>query len=958
MKKFKSILLSLIMVFTAVFGFFPQALNYVTSADALSYPVQAVNFSAFTTDRNLNLSGTALDAKKASGSVTENWSINYISEGVYNICSMSDGQYLTAGQNGLTVSPEDSVSARWNITGTDKDFEGYYLYYKITNISTGKAITYYQNSNAVSLADYTGDGAQKWKLNCYGLNGFAANCMVNEGEKACAIGGLLGKTVYVGNAEDLKNAMDSAEPLTIVVNGNIDCSSMGYLRVRDNKTVVGSYQANRIQDCMIRTNNEYGNEGDEPSDNIIFRNIDFEAWKNEDKILIQIWSSRNIWIDHCTFNSTLPKNRDEVGKFIWINTPYESYMDAKDRLRSPDYITLSYNTFTNRYWTVAYGTQNTETGRCRTSVMYNVWDSCIRRCPQVGNGSLHTYNNFHVRNTTSEENDGNCQIICGEGSTVYSESNRFEKMQKESSGYWDQEVSIDSNASFADSGSFTDKTENGGGTPYELTISGDYKKTAWRPSSNYGYTLLSAYNKSGENDVKDFCMNYAGTAASLTELKYISDEEFSSLIIKTIESPFLKESFDSEYATEEYTPAVLSEGAVYMIKNINSGLYMEVDGGKTENGANVQQWGADSAASHNTWRVLSAGEGYYYLYSQIGDKITYLLDVTNGSADNGTNIQIYSDTKADAQQFKFIRNNDGSYCILTKASNDKSCIAVSSASESSGASIVQWSVKNSDASQKWELIQVEDTGCKMDTSKLYMFKNSNSGLYMEVQNGAAEDGANVQQWGADSPLSHNSWTLKEFGGGYYYIISQLADGRTYYLNIAGGSGENGTNAEILTNNKTSSHLFKFVKNPDGTYYILTRASKDAAAIETANADKSSGANISQWTVNGNSCQKWLAEEHVIATVTTTSVPVTTTSTVTTTTSVPATSGEESDGHIKGDINFDEKISVADLVLINNYLTGKEQFTYDQYSVSDLNNDGFINIFDVISLRRIILGTTD
>ena len=114
-------------------------------------------------------------------------------------------------------------------------------------------------------------------------------------------------------------------------------------------------------------------------------------------------------------------------------------------------------------------------------------------------------------------------------------------MQKESSGYWDQEVSIDSNASFADSGSFTDKTENGDGTPYELTISGDYKKTAWRPSSNYGYTLLSAYNQSGENDVKDFCMNYAGTAASLAELKYISDEEFSSIIIKTIESPFLKE---------------------------------------------------------------------------------------------------------------------------------------------------------------------------------------------------------------------------------------------------------------------------------------------------------------------------------------------------------------------------------------------------------------------------------
>ena len=59
---------------------------------------------------------------------------------------------------------------------------------------------------------------------------------------------------------------------------------------------------------------------------------------------------------------------------------------------------------------------------------------------------------------------------------------------------------------------------------------------------------------------------------------------------------------------------------------------MEVEGGKSENAANVQQWGADDPVSHNTWRVLSAGEGYYYIYSQVGDKITYLLDVANGSA--------------------------------------------------------------------------------------------------------------------------------------------------------------------------------------------------------------------------------------------------------------------------------------------------------------------------------------
>ena len=141
----------------------------------------------------------------------------------------------------------------------------------------------------------------------------------------------------------------------------------------------------------------------------------------------------------------------------------------------------------------------------------------------------------------------------------------------------------------------------------------------------------------------------------------------------------------------------------------------------------------------------------------------------------------------------------------------------------------------------------------------------------------------MQQWGADQPAAHNSWTLKEFGGGYYYILSALADGKTYYLNSVGEA--DGSNIEIRTNNKSSSHLFKFVKNPDGTYTILTRTSKDQAAVEVANAEKSSGANVQQWTVNGNACQKWNA---VAFTTTTTATTATTTTTTTTTATVTTT----------------------------------------------------------------------
>lgn len=869
-------------------------------ANNVSYPIQVINLSIYTMNRNLNISENIVNTQKLDNSDGQNWQIKYVSSGVYNIINTSNGKYLTANGTECTIySKNSNENQNWNIIGVTKDFNGYFLYYKIINVSTGTALTYYQDSNKVGLTSYTNDNAQKWKINCYGLDGFASNCMVSEGEKAGTIGGLLGKTIYVNSVDEFKSALDFTEPLTIIVNSNLDCSSAGYIRIRDNKTILGSYNANTIQDCMLRTNNEYGTEGDNPSDNIIIKNIDFEAINNSNKILIQIWSSRNIWIDHCTFNSQLDRNKDEVGKFIWINTPYESYLDAKDRLRSPDYITISYNTFANRYWTVAYGTQNDETTRCRTTLMYNIWDNCVRRCPQIGNGIGHIYNNYYIGNDNGNDS-GTSQIISGDGSNMLSENCRFQSLTgKEIVGGSDP---------YRDSGSYT--SMNSTSTPYQLEYSPKVIGT-WYPSiTNYGYSLIDAYNTKG-TDVKDFCLKYSGAFKLDDNIKYIHDSECSVYIATKYEPPFLTDNFDSAYSSTitEYTPATLNEGAVYMIKNVNSGLYMEVDSAKAEDGSNVQQWGADTPVSHNTWRVLSDNNGYYYLYPQIGDKVSYLLDVESNKSENGTNINIWSDTGADAQKFKFYQNSDGYYIILTKSSNDESCIAVESASKNSGANLIQWQVDLNDDSQKWELIQVEDTGCTMDTSKTYMFKNLNSNLYMEVQDGSAIDNANIQQWGANSPALHNTWTLKEFGNGYYYIISKLTDGSTYYLNST--SSVDGSNIEILTNNGTSSHLFKFVKNPDGSYYILTRTSRDSSAIEIADASNSSGANVQQWTVNGHDCQKWIIETI-------------------------------------SDIPIESDFSMLDILTLKKYILNINTTIPIEF---DLNNDGNINIIDLVIMKN-------
>ena len=44
-----------------------------------------------------------------------------------------------------------------------------------------------------------------------------------------------------------------------------------------------------------------------------------------------------------------------------------------------------------------------------------------------------------------------------------------------------------------------------------------------------------------------------------------------------------------------------------------------------------------------------------------------------------------------------------------------------------------------------------------DAEVSYMFKNVNSGLYMEVADGSTASGANVQQWDASSSQPHNTW---------------------------------------------------------------------------------------------------------------------------------------------------------------------------------------------------------
>ncbi len=148
------------------------------------------------------------------------------------------------------------------------------------------------------------------------------------------------------------------------------------------------------------------------------------------------------------------------------------------------------------------------------------------------------------------------------------------------------------------------------------------------------------------------------------------------------------------------------------------------------------------------------------------------------------------------------------------------------------------------------------TGAIIDTGYNYRIKNKKSGLYLEVADSLAENGANVQQGTTGGTV----WSFAESAAsGYYYIYSALGNGKTFLLDVDSAKTENGTNIGIWDNTNSDAQLFKLVDNGDGTYAICTKVTKDAGCIGVNAASTEAGANVIEWECNDSDDQKWILE---------------------------------------------------------------------------------------------------
>ncbi|BAY18914.1 extracellular exo-alpha-L-arabinofuranosidase [Anabaenopsis circularis NIES-21] len=135
-------------------------------------------------------------------------------------------------------------------------------------------------------------------------------------------------------------------------------------------------------------------------------------------------------------------------------------------------------------------------------------------------------------------------------------------------------------------------------------------------------------------------------------------------------------------------------GKYYKLANKNSGKYLDVAGGSTADGANVQQYTSNTTQAQQ-WLLEDAGNGYYYLVNKSGK----VLNVSGSSQADGTNVIQYQKTNDDNSKWKLEDAGDGYFYLIAKHSGK--ALDVASAGTADGANVQQYS-KNSTNAQKWK----------------------------------------------------------------------------------------------------------------------------------------------------------------------------------------------------------------------------------------------------------------
>ena len=399
-----------------------------------------------------------------------------------------------------------------------------------------------------------------------------------------------------------------------------------------------------------------------------------------------------------------------------------------------------------------------------------------------------------------------------------------------------------------------------------LATSALYRYTPYQPnaaalSSSYGSgDGCSSYgNRNFYSYYEDWFGNITDEGLPVPETSYVVEGEY--IIQSTLKEGMVMDVaggssndganvdlYSNNGSAAQKWIIVRNDDSTYTMKNAATGKVLDVAGGWRKNGVNIQTFASNDSCAQK-WTITRDDSGAYTFYSVCSGRV---IDVMNGWSNDWTNIQIYEPNNTASQKWNLLSTSEqpikGGEYIVTSSLGSNIALDVNGGSNEDFANIQIYKVNNTEA-QNWQMIYTADG--------YYRLVNASSKKGLDVSKGGTVNGTNVQIYEANTTCAQKWQVVKNSDGSYslYSACSGLA------LDISGGISSNGTNVQIYESNGSNAQKWTFKMTTaannalDGIYSIKSGLGSDMVIDIDANRN-ANGTNIQQWSNNGSDAQKW------------------------------------------------------------------------------------------------------
>ncbi len=240
------------------------------------------------------------------------------------------------------------------------------------------------------------------------------------------------------------------------------------------------------------------------------------------------------------------------------------------------------------------------------------------------------------------------------------------------------------------------------------------------------------------------------------------------------------------------------------------------------------------------WKFTKNEDGSYKIKSSIMDKA---FDVDNAKDEDGTNVKLYNNYSTVAQNWFIYQHEDGSI-FFRSALSVRRVLNLTSGSTDDGTNVQLWDFNGSDA-QKFRINKCNDVGSIGDDfSALIM----NTVCWKAIMIG--ENEKCILAAGSSKDIAKQLWHFEYNSDGSYYIKSYF---NNKYLDVSGGSDCNGTPVGVWDSNSDLSQKWFLVSTSEG--FILKSACCDRI-MDVAGGSEDDGTPIQLWESNGSSAQRF------------------------------------------------------------------------------------------------------